>query len=302
MIWQIFHGFCMALADSVPGVSGGTVAYILGFYERFIGALNDLFSGSMRERRTALLYLAKLGVGWLVGMVVSMLVLNRLFERNIYFLTSVFLGLTCAALPFVAAEEKNVLKGHGRNWPFFIVGLVLVCGMVVVRDVVASSVAIHFNALSLFQYAHIFLSGALAISAMVLPGVSGSTVLLITGVYIPTISAVSNVLHLNFDFLPGLLALVAGIICGAAVSVRFLKKALAHHRSPMVYFILGLMAGSLYAIMMGPTTMDDGQAPLTMDTFSILAFLIGIAILIVLERIKIIGQRRESDMEELLKY
>lgn len=301
MIWQIFHGFCMALADSVPGVSGGTVAYILGFYERFIGALNDLFSGSMRERRAALLYLAKLGIGWVVGMVASMLVLNQLFERNIYFLTSVFLGLTCAALPFVAAEEKDAIKGHGRNWPFFIVGLVLVCGMVVVRDVVSSSVAIHFNALSLFQYAHVFISGALAISAMVLPGVSGSTVLLITGVYIPTISAVSNVLHLKLEFLPGLLALVGGIICGAAISVRFLKKALAHHRSPMVFFILGLMAGSLYAIMMGPTTMNDGQAPLTLDTFSILAFLIGIGILIILERIKIIGQRREAEMEELLK-
>lgn len=302
MIWQIFHGFCMALADSVPGVSGGTVAYILGFYERFISALDDLFSGSMRERRDALLYLIKLGLGWVIGMVASMLVLSKLFESNIYFLTSVFLGLTCAALPFVANEEKNVIKGHGRNWPFFFVGLVLVCGMVLVRDVVASSVAIHFDVLTLFQYVHVFLSGALAISAMVLPGVSGSTVLLITGVYIPTINAFSKVLHLQLEFLPGLLALVVGIVCGAAVSVRFLKKALAHHRSAMVFFILGLMAGSLYAIIMGPTTMDDGQAPLTMDTFSVFAFLIGIAILIALERIKIVGQRRDAEMEELLKY
>ena len=85
MIWQIFHGFCMALADSVPGVSGGTVAYILGFYERFISALDDLFSGSMRERRDALLYLIKLGLGWVIGMVASMLVLSKLFESNITF-------------------------------------------------------------------------------------------------------------------------------------------------------------------------------------------------------------------------
>lgn len=292
----------MALADSVPGVSGGTVAYILGFYERFIGALNDLFSGTMRARRDAVIYLCKLGVGWVVGMIASMLVLNKLFENNIYFLTSVFLGLTCAALPFVAAEEKAVIKGHGRNWGFFVIGLVLVCGMVLVRDIGSASVAIHFNNLNLMQYVHIFLSGALAISAMVLPGVSGSTVLLITGVYIPTISAVSNVLHLKLDFLPGLVALVLGILCGAAISVRFLKKALANHRSRMVYLILGLMAGSLYAIVMGPTTMDDGQAPLTLDTFSILAFLIGIAILIILERIKVIGQKHEEEMEELLKY
>ena len=100
MIYNIFHGFCMAMADSVPGVSGGTVAYILGFYERFIDALHYLFSGSMRERKEALRYLLKLGVGWIIGMVSSVLVLAQLFESHIYFLTSLFLGLTLAALPF----------------------------------------------------------------------------------------------------------------------------------------------------------------------------------------------------------
>lgn len=62
------HGFCMALADSVPGVSGGTVAFILGFYDRFINALHDLFGRNSAARKTALLYLLKLGAGWIVGM------------------------------------------------------------------------------------------------------------------------------------------------------------------------------------------------------------------------------------------
>ena len=299
MIWQIFHGFCMALADSVPGVSGGTVAYILGFYERFIGAINDIFRGSMRERHDALHYLLKLGIGWIIGMSASMLVLSKLFENNVYILTSLFLGLTAAALPFVAREEWDEIRGRGRNWPFFVAGLVLVCGMVMMRGFTTSSVALHFNQLALLQYVYVFFSGALAISAMVLPGVSGSTVLLIMGTYIPTVNAVSAMFRLHMDVLPGLMVLVLGIVCGAMVSVKFLKNALKNHRSRVVYFIMGLMLGSLYAITMGPTTLEDGQAPLTLDTFSLLAFIGGILILLGLERIKVINQRTENELREL---
>ena len=151
MIYNIFHGFCMAMADSVPGVSGGTVAYILGFYERFIDALHYLFSGSMRERKEALRYLLKLGVGWIIGMVSSVLVLAQLFESHIYFLTSLFLGLTLAALPFVYKEEKEVISGHGRNIVWLVIGLALVCGMVFFRDSATTSGAVDFMSLSLGQ-------------------------------------------------------------------------------------------------------------------------------------------------------
>ena len=68
MIVTVFHGFCMALADSVPGVSGGTIAFILGFYERFLDALHDLFRGEGERRKAGLRYVLKLGLGWMVGM------------------------------------------------------------------------------------------------------------------------------------------------------------------------------------------------------------------------------------------
>ena len=68
MFVHLFHGFCMALADSVPGVSGGTIAFILGFYDRFLNALHDLFGKDPAARRPALRYLVKLGAGWVIGM------------------------------------------------------------------------------------------------------------------------------------------------------------------------------------------------------------------------------------------
>ena len=68
MILTAFHGFCMALADSVPGVSGGTIAFILGFYDRFLDALHSLFGMNADARRAAVRYLLKLGAGWVIGM------------------------------------------------------------------------------------------------------------------------------------------------------------------------------------------------------------------------------------------
>ena len=87
MILTAFHGFCMALADSVPGVSGGTIAFILGFYDRFINALHGLFRGNWKQRKAALTYLLKLGIGWGIGMVSCVVLLSSLYEQNIYFMS-----------------------------------------------------------------------------------------------------------------------------------------------------------------------------------------------------------------------
>lgn len=68
MILTAIHGFCMALADSVPGVSGGTIAFILGVYDRFLDALHSLFGKDKAARRAAVGHLLKFGAGWVIGM------------------------------------------------------------------------------------------------------------------------------------------------------------------------------------------------------------------------------------------
>ena len=73
----------MALADSVPGVSGGTIAFLMGFYDKFIGSLNALISGTKAERIDALKYLVKLGIGWAVGFCSSVLVLANVFVPDL---------------------------------------------------------------------------------------------------------------------------------------------------------------------------------------------------------------------------
>lgn len=285
MILTAFHGFCMALADSVPGVSGGTIAFILGFYDRFLDSLHALFGKDRAVRKDALGYLIKLGAGWVVGMAACVLALSGLFEKNIYFMSSLFLGLTIASLPFIVTAEKKVLKNI-YNAPFALLGILVVVGLTLLRGGSAALGSASFTSLSPLPLAYIFLSGAVAITAMVLPGISGSSILLIAGVYLPAIQAIRSFLHLELSVLPGLFALGFGVLAGVAISIHGIRTALRKYRSQMVWLILGLMLGSLYAIANGPTSLDVPLSPLTSATFDIPAFLLGIAILLGLEGLR----------------
>ena len=91
MIIKILGGFLMALADSVPGVSGGTIAFLLGLYDDFIGSLNNIVSKDKEKRMKAIKFLLKLGSGWIVGMAMAALVIKAVFEIEIYAISSLFL-------------------------------------------------------------------------------------------------------------------------------------------------------------------------------------------------------------------
>ena len=286
MVLTAFHGFCMALADSVPGVSGGTIAFILGFYERFLDALHGLVRGGKTVRRDSCRYLLKLGVGWVIGMASCVALLSGLFERNIYFMSSLFLGLTVCSIPFVVMAERPALKTPLRHGCFLILGAAIVVGLTLLRSHTGGLGAVNYSYLQPLQFGYLFVSGAAAITAMVLPGISGSSILLIAGVYLPTIQAVRSLMQLQLNVVPGLCALGLGVIAGVALSICAIRTALQKYRSAMVWLILGLMLGSLYAIANGPASLNTPLPPLSAATFHPLAFLTGAAVLLALEGVK----------------
>ena len=120
-IIQFIRGFCMALADSVPGVSGGTVAFLLGFYDQFIDSIDDLITGNMEKKKTAFFFLIKLGIGWVTGMILAILILANVFESHIYAISSLFIGFIIFAIPIVVREELDTLKGKYAYCPFVLV-------------------------------------------------------------------------------------------------------------------------------------------------------------------------------------
>lgn len=148
-----------------------------------------------------------------------------------------------------------------------------------------------FRGLKLFVvlYAAVVLAAllaAVAITAMVLPGISGSSILLIAGVYLPTIQAVHSLLRFQLAVFPGLCALGLGVLMGIAVSIHAIRAALQRSRSAMVWLILGLMLGSFYAIVNGPASLDTPLPALRLATFQLPAFLLGATLLLALEGMK----------------
>ena len=293
MILTAFHGFCMALADSVPGVSGGTIAFILGFYDRFLDSLHALFGKEATARKAALVYLVKLGAGWVIGMIACVLALSGLFEKNIYFMSSLFLGLTVASLPFVVAAERPALRNF-RAAPFALLGAAAVVGLTLLRSGASAPGNVSFSSPAPLSLLYIFLAGAVAITAMVLPGISGSSILLIAGVYLPAIQAIKTFLGLDFSVFPGLCALGCGVITGVGLSIHGIRVALRKYRSQVVWLILGLMLGSIFAIVNGPVSLSSPLPPLDLTSFQFPAFLLGAAILLGLELSKRLMQRNEK--------
>ncbi|ERJ12719.1 DUF368 domain-containing protein [Haloplasma contractile] len=289
IIINFIRGFFMAVADSVPGVSGGTIAFIMGFYDDFINSLDRIVSKSvkLKEKKNAFIFLGKIGFGWIFGMGISVLILSAFFEQEVYRISSLFLGLILFSIPLIIHEEKKSLKGKYNNIIFTLLGILLV-SLITYFNPVRSSDAVSLNlAYGIF----IFVAGMIAISAMVLPGISGSTILVIFGLYATIITSIKDFMSLNLQSLPTLILFGLGVLTGVITIIPLLKYLLANHRSKMIYLILGLMVGSLYAIVMGPRTVhipgtETYYQVMKFKSFSGIFFFIGGLIIFGLDEMK----------------
>lgn len=285
MLKEGMDGFCMALADSVPGVSGGTVAFIMGFYDKFIGSIHDLAFGKRKEKKSAVMYLAKLGAGWAIGMALAAVVLSALFESHIYAVSSLFIGFVGGAIPLIIKAERKILRDIGKGILFGLPGLLLVAGITWVNGR-SGGAAMELGQFAVGTSVKLFFIGMIAISAMFLPGISGSTLLLIFGAYIPVITAVKGVLSLEFSYIPCLIFFGCGVLTGAVTVVKAVKVGLEKFRPQMVYMILGMMIGSFYAIVMGPTTLELPREALGFGNFHIIWAAAGVALVLGMQIIK----------------
>ncbi|MCI6498690.1 MAG: DUF368 domain-containing protein [Lachnospiraceae bacterium] len=293
MVMNFIRGFCMALADSVPGVSGGTIAFLLGFYDKFIGSLNALIGGTKEERKDGIIFLIKIGIGWVIGFCMAALFITSVFESHIYQISSLFLGFVIFAIPIIVIEEKESVAGKYVNIIWGIIGAALVAAITYFSSstLLAGGVNLSVGKFSIGVGILLFVAGMIAISAMVLPGISGSTILMIFGLYVPVITAIKDILHLKLEYVPAVFIFGAGVIAGALLVVKLIKYVLDHFRSQTVYFIIGMMIGSLYAIVNGATTLKEPKAALSLSTFSIVFFIIGGVIIFGLQKLKSISEK-----------
>ena len=141
-------------------------------------------------------------------------------------------------------------------------------------------------------------AGALAISAMVLPGISGSSLLMSCGLYLPVIAAMKDLLHFQFGQFWLLAAVGLGVLAGFAVAPHWIRGWMRKAPGTVTYAVLGMMLGSLCAIVVGPTTLKVPQHVMTLSDFHVLWFVLGAAVMLCLEALKSTCRKcRSADMQ-----
>lgn len=242
---NIFKGFLMGICELIPGVSSGTMALLLGIYDQFLGAISKIVS---KHYRKALLFLLPL----VIGMGIAILTLSNLIEYLLQNHTVpthwFFIGLVLGVVPMMLRVSNYKVEFRAGHYIILLmaVALLFVMGISRGEEQAINDIAITFPLL-----VKMFISGILASTTMLLPGISGSLVLLILGSYSIVIYAVSELTSFNLGILPILIAVGTGIILGLLVASRIIQYLLRHYTYLTYALILGLVIGSVFAIYPG---------------------------------------------------
>ncbi len=235
MLRLFVTGFSMGSADLVPGVSGGTIALLFGIYEELIHSIKTVSSKALKlalqgRIREALWvvpweFLVPLGAGILAAIFSLAKLISYLLANHPVFVWSFFFGLVTASVWVVG---QRVGRWNARAYGTAAIGAAVTYAIV-------GAVPVHTPA----ELPVFFLAGMIAIMAMILPGISGSFLLVLMGKYAQLLEAVTSrdVITLS--------VFVLGAAVGLALFSRFLSYMFANHHQPMMAFLTGVLLGSL---------------------------------------------------------
>ncbi len=231
-------GFFMGVADLIPGVSGGTIAFVCGIYSRLLDGIKSFDFEAIRMifrldfkglwQKIPFLFFIPLGLGLATAIFSLSKLLSHLFQEYPVQLWSFFFGLILGS---IALLSRETWQWNIRDWFAFVISTTLTF-LLVGLPVMNTPDSLPF----------LFLSGAIAICAMILPGISGSYLLVILGKYQLILDAISSK---DFQTIG---VFVAGIITGILSFVRVVSWLLHHYRRVTLITLTGIMTGALRTV------------------------------------------------------
>ncbi|HII1395679.1 TPA: DUF368 domain-containing protein [Staphylococcus aureus] len=271
---NILKGFAMGTSDLVPGVSGGTIALLLGIYNQFIASISGIFSRRFWPSFTFIIPI-------IIGMLLAMGSLSNLFNYLLsqHHIPTMFFfgGLIIGILPYLLKISNYKTSFTTKHYMMVIAGIAILIVITLMNN--GDKHAGETLTLSTGLIIKYFIAGMCASSAMLLPGISGSFMLLVFGVYGTVMLAISEVVKLNFIGLPILLAVGFGVLAGFIISSKIIQYFLTHHKLMTFALIIGFVVGSLFAVFPGlPTN-------IVMWFVSLVVFIIGFIVSLTLGRI-----------------
>lgn len=255
-ILNLIRGALIGAAELSPGISGGTVALIIGIYERALHNADKIVKRKFAQ--VEWLFIAFIGLGMVATVFGLSGIISTFVAENFSLSHSLFAGMVLISVwvPFSMIDKQD-----RRNPKYYLFALASAVFIFIVTGFTSNQV----EDPNLF---FVFLAAAVAICALVMPGASGSLVLLMLGMYEPVLRAVSEL------DIAVILVFMAGAMCGVVFIVRFLNYMLENHRSPTLFVMTGFLLGSLRALWPFGEDQDASLMPM------IGMFVLGIAIVL----------------------
>ena len=254
-------GGLMGIANIIPGVSGGTIAVVFSIYDDLMEALGNFITDKLK-RWKYIRFLSLIFGGSIAAILLFSKLLKWSLENYTLMTIYLFIGLIIGSIPVIWNTLGKKHKLTFVNIISFLAGLALVVILSLLQTERSGFQSVEFASISLsiFDLLYYFICGAIAASAMIIPGVSGSFILILLGAYGTVLSAVSGLssalsnLQITNELLNRIMILVAlgvGVILGILVFAKIMSWALKHYFSNTMFIILGLIIGSIYQIFPG---------------------------------------------------
>lgn len=243
-ILLILKGMLIGVANIIPGVSGGTLMITLGLYEEIINTISNFF----KDFKKNLKFIIPLGIGMVASVLLLSKVIKWCLEKYPFPTTFFFLGLILGGIPLLWNKAK-ASKGHLSNWIVFLITFGIILVFAFIKE---NNYEVSLSNLDFFGYLKLFGVGMISAATMVVPGISGSFVLMLIGYYTPIITTINNLT--DFSLLSQNILILApfgiGIIVGIILIAKLIKYLFNHYPIKTYYGVLGFITASIIAILL----------------------------------------------------
>lgn len=263
----VIKGFIIGVANIIPGVSGGTLAITLGIYEKLINIISHFFK-NIKENIKFLLPI-------IIGAVLSILILSNVISYSLdkfpLQTTLFFIGLILGGIPMLCEKiKKGSKKSRFSNILIFLItfSIVTVFGFIGTGNNV-----VNLSNPGFIGYILLFVVGVIAAATMIIPGISGSFMLMMLGYYEPIINTIKDLTHFSniFHNILILIPFGIGIIIGIVLIAKLIEMLLNKYPIKTYYGIIGFVLASIISILL----------PLTKSSYNVLTVIVGIIMLFI---------------------
>ena len=240
----IIKGFIMGIANIIPGVSGGTLALILGIYEQFIGAISHFFKNFKKN----VAFLIPIAIGMILAIVSLSRVIDYSYKHYPIPTSLFFVGLVLGGIPMLASKVKGKKQSKQiSSYVIFAITFLIVILMTCSDLIFKTNLTVSLTSMNFIQYILLFIVGVIAAATMVIPGISGSLVLMLLGYYYPVIAVIkefTSFKNIGPNFI--ILAIFGiGVLIGIVLISKLIEFLFKKYETKTYFGVLGFIIASI---------------------------------------------------------